>query len=232
VGDGSGIALYCRFGTDALMLDRRIMIAAAALALSGGPALAAGVPAGVVQGDMSLGDPKAKVHVTEYASASCPHCARFDQEVWPAFKKKYVDTGRVYYTLKEFLTPPQEVAAAGFLIARCGGKAKYFPILDGVFRSQAEWTSDSVREPLLKVAKAHGLTEAQVDACTSDEAALKALNARFEAAMGKDGVRSTPTFDINGQRIEGETDLATLDAAIAKARSAAAGPAASQRKGR
>lgn len=211
------------------MLDRRIMIAAAALALVGGPALAAGVPAEAVQGDMSLGNPKAKVRVTEYASASCPHCARFDEEVWPAFRKKYVDTGRVYFTLKEFLTPPPEVAAAGFLIARCGGKAKYFPILDGVFRSQTEWTSDSVREPLLKVAKAHGLTEAQVDACTSDEAALKALNARFEAAVGKDGVHSTPTFDINGQRIEGETDLATLDAAIAKAESAAAAP---RRKGR
>ncbi|HSV04447.1 MAG TPA: thioredoxin domain-containing protein [Phenylobacterium sp.] len=203
------------------MLDRRIMIAAAALALSGGPALAAGVPAEAVQGDMSLGNPRARVHVVEYASASCPHCARFDEDVWPAFKRTYVDTGRAYYTLKEFLTPPQEVAAAGFLIARCGGKARYFAILDGVFRSQAEWESGDVRTPLMKVAAANGLSQAQVDACLADAAALKALNARFEAAMAKDNVHSTPTFDINGQRIEGETDLATLGAAISKAEAAA-----------
>ena len=84
---------------------------------------------------MSLGDPKAKVRVIEYASASCSHCARFNNEVFPAFKAKYIDTGRVHYTLKEFLTPPVEVAAAAFLLARCTGKDRYFSTLDAVYKS-------------------------------------------------------------------------------------------------
>jgi protein-disulfide isomerase len=123
-------------------------LAAVAFALAAAPALAA-VPAESVKGDMSLGDPKAKVQVTEYASASCPHCAHFDETVFPAFKAKYIDTGRVHYTLKEFLTPPAEVAAAGFLLARCGGTATYFPILHGVFKSQAEWgaAASPIRPP-------------------------------------------------------------------------------------
>ena len=197
-------------------LSRRIVLAAAALGLAAGPALA-GVPADAVKGDMSLGDPKAKVQVVEYASASCPHCARFDTEVFPAFKKKYIDTGRVHYTLKEFLTDPAEVAAAGFLTARCGGKAKYFTILDQVFRSQPQWQAGDIGQIITKVGEANGLTEAQVNSCLTDQAALDALNARILTAENNDKINSTPTFVINGTRIEGETTLAALDAAIAKA---------------
>jgi len=197
-------------------LSRRIVLAAAALGLAAGPALA-GVPADAVKGDMSLGDPKAKVQVVEYASASCPHCARFDTEVFPAFKKKYIDTGRVHYTLKEFLTDPAEVAAAGFLTARCGGKAKYFTILDQVFRSQPQWQAGDIGQIITKVGEANGLTEAQVNSCLTDQAALDALNARILTAENNDKINSTPTFVINGRRIEGETTLAALDAAIAKA---------------
>src|SRR5947209_4959228 len=135
--------------------SRRIVLAAAGLALAAGQA-AAGVPAEAVNGDMSLGNPKAAVRVVEYASASCPHCAHFNETVFPAFRKKYIDTGRVQYTLKEFLTPPAEVAAAGFLVARCGGRAKYFTILDQVFRSQAQWEAGDIGQIITKVGVKNG----------------------------------------------------------------------------
>ena len=93
------------------MLSRRLLIAAVAVAgltLSG---CNKGGPNAPAAGDMSLGNANAKIQVTEYASASCSHCARFNNTVFPAFKAKYIDNGKVYYTLKEFLTPPEEVAA-------------------------------------------------------------------------------------------------------------------------
>jgi protein-disulfide isomerase len=90
--------------------------------------------------DMTMGDPKAAVKMVEYASASCSHCATFNNTVFPAFKAKYIDTGKVGYTFKEFLTPPVEVAAAGFLTARCAGKDKYFSVVDAIFRAQNEVT--------------------------------------------------------------------------------------------
>ena len=196
-------------------LSRRIVLAAAALTLAAGPALA-GVPADALNGDMSLGNPKAKVHVVEYASASCPHCAHFDEEVFPAFKKKYIDTGRVQYTLKEFLTDPPEVAAAGFLVARCGGRAKYFTILDQVFRSQPEWRTGDIGQIITKVGVANGVTEAQVNSCLTDQAALMALNSRVVVAADKDKIESVPSLVVNGKTVDGVT-LADLDKAIAEA---------------
>ena len=191
----------------------------AGLAL-GGCAKAPPDPASVAQADdMSLGNPQAKVRVIEYASASCPHCAQWDAEVFPAFKAKYVDTGKVRYTLKEYLTDPEAIAAAGFMLARCAGKDRYFPVLDAVFKGQEEMVeSKDVRGVLARIAKdPGGLTEAQLDACMRDTAAEKALAARVDRHEHVDKVDSTPTFIINGKRTEGEMTLPELDAAIAQA---------------
>lgn len=196
-------------------LTRRRAIAAGA-----GAALLAGrAGAAVVAGDMSLGNPKAPVKVVEYASLSCSHCARFNEETFPAFKKKYIDTGRVHYTLKELLTPPQQVAAAGFLMARCAGPSKYFKVVDEVFRSQPRWNSGNIKPVFVEIAKANGLSEAQFNACLADQAALDELQGRVRKAVEQDKVTGTPTFVINGKRLEGSTvpSLVELDAAIAAA---------------
>jgi protein-disulfide isomerase len=194
-----------------------LTLAGAAL---GGCAKTAADPAAAPQADdMSLGDPKAKVAVIEYASASCPHCARWNAEVFPIFRAKYVDTGKVSYTLREYLTDPQALAAAGFMLARCAGKDRYFPVIDAVFKGQDEMVqSHDVRGVLARIAKdPGGLSEAQLDACMRDTAAEKALTARVERHLHVDKVTSTPTFIINGKRTEGEMTLPELDAAIAQA---------------
>jgi len=169
--------------------------------------------------DMSMGDPKAPVKMVEYASASCTHCATFNNTVFPAFKAKYIDTGKVHYTLKEFLTPPNELAAAGFLTARCAGKEKYFSVLDAIFRSQQEiFQTGDMRGVLLRVAQSAGLTESQFNTCITDETALKALNARVERAIKQDRITGTPAFFINGKSVgSGEISLAALEKAVAEA---------------
>ena len=169
--------------------------------------------------DMTMGDPKAPVKMVEYASASCTHCATFNNTVFPAFKAKYIDTGKVHYTLKEFLTPPNELAAAGFLTARCAGKDRYFSVLDAIFRSQQEiFQTGDMRGVLLRVAQSAGLTENQFNTCITDETALKALNARVERAIKQDKITGTPAFFINGKSVgEGEISLAALEKAVAEA---------------
>jgi len=204
------------------MLARRFLVAsalAAALALGGCAKPAADGAMKPQADDMSLGDPAAKVQVVEYASASCPHCAAFAIDVFPAFKAKYVDTGKVRYTLREYLTDPAAIAAAGFLLARCAGKDRYFPVLNAVFRGQQEMVkTGDVRGVLARIAKSPGgLTEAQLDACMRDEAAEKALAARADRHLHADKVTVTPTFIINGRRFEGGMTLPELDAAIAQA---------------
>ena len=193
------------------MYDRRTLLALP-LALAAGRAAAAPGVAGPQ--DMSLGNPKAPVKVVEYASVTCPHCAHFNETVFPAFKAKYVDTGKVQYTLKEYLTEPAQVAAAGFLMARCAGPKRYFDVVDQLFRSQARWKGD-LAPIFLEIAKANGLTEDQFKACITDEKGLTALNARAQAAYEADGVTGTPTLFVNGKQV-GAT-MAEIEAAIAAA---------------
>ena len=203
-----------------MRLIARSLALAAALILGAGAAWAGAVKAPT--GDMSLGNPKARIQVTEYASMSCPHCAHFNADVFPELKRKYIDTGKVHYTLKEFLTPPEQVAATGFILARCGGAAKYFPMVDGVFRSQSQWTQGNIFPVLLGVAQANGMTEDQVKACMADTDALKALNDRVQAAVEKDHIESTPTLVVNGKAIPNDTEVTVeiLEKAIADAKPA------------
>lgn len=201
-----------------MAFSRREALAAAALAaaLAVGPAAAA--PGVAEPGDMSLGNPKARVTVVEYASLTCPHCAEFNATVFPAFKAKYVDTGRVHYTLKELPTPPQQVAVAGFLLARCNGAtpAKYFKVVDEVFRSQPRWRQGQVKAVLQEIGRANGVSDAQFDACLRDEAQIQAMDARVRRVLAEDGIQSTPSFFVNGKAVDVHT-LADLDAAIAAA---------------
>jgi protein-disulfide isomerase len=203
-------------------LTRRLLVAAAAgvgaLALSACNQ-AGGGAAAVSTDAMTMGDPKAPVHFEEYASTTCSHCGRFATEVFPQFKAKYIDTGKVRYTYHEFLTPPEPVAAAGVLLARCAGKDKYFSVLDALFHSQEEmFRTGDARGTLLKVAQSAGMTEDQFNACVSDEKAAEALNARVEASIKGRNITSTPTFIFNGKKVkEGEMTMAELDAAVAEA---------------
>ena len=168
--------------------------------------------------DMTLGKANAPVTVIEYGSASCSHCAAWNNEVFPAFKAKYIDTGKVRYVFREFITAPPQLAAAGFLLARCAGRDKYFATLDNVFHAQAEvFRTGDIKAPLVAVAAKAGLSEPQFMACVSDQKAFDALNARVETWSDQAKIQVTPTFDINGKRYEGGQSLAALDAAIAAA---------------
>lgn len=175
--------------------------------------------------DMTLGNAKAKVVVVEYASLSCPHCARFHDNVFPALKKKYIDTGKVQFVWREFITSPAEIAVPATMLARCAGRDRYFQVVDRVFATQKEMYDDGtvagVHRILRREAATLGVDSAAYDACMQNETEFEALKARLERASTEDKVEGTPTFDVNGKRVDPplgrEMDLATLDAAIAAA---------------
>ena len=204
------------------MPSRRLIAAAAVMALLALGGCGRGAVSSAdhpMADDMTLGNPNAPVKVVEYASAACPHCARFGLEVFPAFKAKYIDTGKVSYTLKEYLTEPEVLAAGGFLLARCAGKDRYFPVLNAVFRAQNEMVqTGAYRDVLSRIAKAEGGMSADAfTACMRDKPAQQALSARVTRHLQVDKIEAVPTFVINGTRFEGEMTLPELDQAIAKA---------------
>jgi protein-disulfide isomerase len=179
----------------------------------------------VTADDMSMGAANAKVTMIEYASVACPHCARFNNEVFPAFKAQFIDTGKVHYVFREMLVGGQaeeSMAAAGFLMARCAGKDKYFGVVDAIFHGQeAMFQSGDIRGGLLKIAEAAGMTQPQFDACISDDKQILALNNRVDTYTKRDNITGTPTFIINGKKLDGEQSLATLASAVNAAQAAA-----------
>ncbi len=167
-----------------------------------------------------MGSPRAKVTVTEYASVACPHCAKFDAEVFPAVKARYIDTGKVRFALREMLVGDQgmyQVAAAGFLLARCTGQAHYFDVVEAMYRAQPQiFDTGDLKGVLTRIARDNGLSEPQMEACVSDQAALDALTARQKLAQA-DHVTGTPTFMVDGKILDEhgrDPDLALFDAAL------------------
>jgi protein-disulfide isomerase len=158
--------------------------------------------------DMALGPKDAAVTITEYASMTCPHCAVFNEQVFPKIKKEYIDTNKVRYIFREF--PLDIKAAAGSMLSRCIAKddaPKYFAVTDMLFRQQNDWVMKNTTETLTRIGKQAGLTQQQVEACLKDQALLDKIAADQKYASDVLKVDSTPTFFINGEKIKGETSF-------------------------
>lgn len=165
--------------------------------------------------DMALGPANAPVTITEYASMTCPHCADFNEKVFPKIKSEYLDTNKIRYVFREF--PLDIKAAAGSMLARCIAKddsGKYFAVIDMLFKQQNDWVVKNTTETLTRIGKQAGLSQQAVEECLKDQALLDKIAAdqKFAAEVLK--VNSTPTFFINGEMIKGDTRFEEFDKRI------------------
>ncbi|GEO13087.1 DsbA family protein [Microvirga aerophila] len=192
--------------------------AATALIMTSFPALAQNVaPQDLAVpgplGDVALGPADAKVTIIEYASLTCSHCAAFHKESWPELKKRYVDTGKVRFILREF--PLDPLATAGFMLARCDGEGKYYPITDLLFDQQRNWAfTEKPLDALRSMMRQAGFSQEKFDACLKDQKLYDAVNAVKNRGMDQFKVDSTPTFFINGQRHPGNLSIDELEKII------------------
>jgi protein-disulfide isomerase len=209
-----------------IQLSRRLAIGAlAALTVTPlwaeGEAPAATTPAAPVIEVMSLGNPDATVTVIEYASFTCPHCANFHKDVFEQLKADYIDTGKINFVYREVYFDRFGLWAG--MLARCGGKDKYFPVAKMIYETQQVWIGDgqpaTIAENLKKIGLTVGMTGEQVDACLNDQVMAEALVADFQANMDVDQIEGTPTFIINGEKTTGEMPYeqfkAMIDTALA-----------------
>ena len=164
--------------------------------------------------DLALGPADAKVTVVEYASMTCGHCAHFTKEVLPAFKKKYVDTGKVRYIFREF--PLDNLAAATSMLARCAAPDKTFPLIEVLFEKQNDWAfgEGNPVPRLFEIAKQAGFTQESFDKCLTDQKLLDEITAGRTRASEVFGVSATPTFYINGKKLDGLPTMEKFDQMI------------------
>lgn len=161
-------------------------------------------------GEKILGQETAPVTIVEYASLTCPHCADFHSTTLPDLKAKYIDTGKARLIMREF--PLDQLAWAGFMVARCSDPSKYFAVLNVLYQQQKTWAqSQDPATELFKIAKQTGMTKDQFDACLKNEDMAKGIIAVKDKASENFGVQSTPTFFINGEMMRGHQTLAKFE---------------------
>ena len=162
-------------------------------------------------GEMSLGAEQSKVTLTEYASATCPHCAAFHAETYGKLKAEYIDTKKIKFVFREF--PLNDAALAAFMIARAAPKESYFPLIDAYFNTLQTWTAGNWVDGLFDIAKQAGFTREKFDATLKDEALAKGILAIRDAGA-KFGVSGTPAFFINGEIYEGDRTFEAFKAKL------------------
>jgi protein-disulfide isomerase len=164
--------------------------------------------------DMALGPEKAPVTIYEFASMSCPHCAAFEQNVFPMIRSKYIDTGKVRYVFREF--PLDIKAAAASMLARCianGDAEKFFGAIDTMFKQQVPLMTQT-HETLQAIGKQAGMDDKGAETCVKDQPMLDKLSADQKFANEELKVDATPTFFINGTMSKGAMSFEEFEAKL------------------
>jgi len=153
--------------------------------------------------DLVVGKADAPITVVEYASMTCGHCAHFHNTVFPTLKEKYIDTGKVRFIMREF--PLDNLAAAASMLARCAGEGKALPLISALFAKQDDWAfvKGDPRPELLKFAKQAGFTQESFEKCLTDQKLLDDISSIRSRAADTFGVNATPTFFVNGKKLNG-----------------------------
>jgi protein-disulfide isomerase len=153
--------------------------------------------------DLFVGDPDAPITVIEYASMTCPHCARFHTDVYPQLKENFIDTGKVKFVFREVYF--DKFGLWSGMLARCGSPDRYFPFVDLLFKKQDEWrqgnSDQEIVGNLFKLGRQTGLTDEEMTACVQNQEMAQALVADYQLKSGQDGISATPTFVIDGEKV-------------------------------
>lgn len=188
------------------------------------------------EGGYRMGNPDAPLKLIEYGSRACPYCAQFDAEGYPALKDGLIKAGKLSYEFRDYpIHGPLDLAP--IMLGHCVSAEAFFPILDQMMKSQptlltkAQEVAQSAQglppqqlathfaEGLgyIEFMKQRGLPEAQARQCLSDPKALDLIAKRYDAANKEFNVAGTPTFILNGRKLESVGDWAKLQPALAAA---------------
>ena len=147
--------------------------------------------------DHVLGSADAPNVLIDYASLTCPHCATFNNAVFPILRREWIDTGKLRFVMRHF--PSDQIATRASQLAECAGPDKFFQRVDLLFHRQVDWLAvDDPMAELLKVLAGDGLTPGQAQDCLANDQHLDKVIADVQSGQTL-GVRFTPTLFINDQ---------------------------------
>ncbi len=157
----------------------------------------------LIENDHVTGSGDATVTLVEYASVACGACANWHNSVYPELKKKYVDTGKIRYVFREYVTGVPEYADAGFMIALCANEQNYFKNIAFQFKNQSQifkmGQEGKARDAYVGLAKSSGLSEEEFIGCMQNQGLRDQYRATMQTGVDL-GVTGTPAFFINGEK--------------------------------
>jgi protein-disulfide isomerase len=176
------------------------------------------------EGGFRLGNPQAKVAVIEFASFTCPHCAAFAAEGFPAIRDKYVRTGKVSFEMRVALRDRADLVAA--TLAQCAGPRRYFDLAEALFAAQSDWETRAIDwdsghpagfdgpdgpatmaafaggAGLDLIAKQHGVAPGALHRCFADTAIRANVTKTTAEAWDTRKIHGTPGFVVNGVQVD------------------------------
>lgn len=158
--------------------------------------------------DPSFGAEDAELVIVEFVDYECPFCQSASDTV-RTIASRYAD--RVRVIVRDF--PVNELHANALLSAEALGCAEeqdvYWAMHDRVYASDDSLT----RDVLERLAEQSGATMSEFKSCMSSHRRLKEVEEDLATALSV-GVRGTPTFFFNGQRVEGAIPEEMFEALI------------------
>jgi protein-disulfide isomerase len=174
-------------------------------------ALAAGSPG------YDRGSEHAAISVLEFADFGCPYCARFAVETYPSLADEFVKPGLVRWKYVPFVLgmfPNGREAARAAECAADQGTAAFGRMHDRLYARQGEWTSAADPAGVFgSFAGATGLDVARFASCYGSDEPDRRIRAS-NALADRMAVRATPTFFVDGRRVEGALPVAQFRAVL------------------
>ena len=191
------------------------------------------------EGGYRMGNPEAAVKLVEYASYTCPHCAEFSETATTRLQNDYVKSGRVSWEFRPFMLFPTDPGIA--LLVRCQGAAASFLLAEQLYANQKEWVGRLQTLPEAQQAqfssmapqqrmgalvraggldqffRQRGMPEAKVDSCLANQGELEKLLAITDRGTKEFNVTGTPTFFINGDKVEDAASWQALEPSLRQA---------------
>lgn len=143
--------------------------------------------------DPVIGPDNAAITIIEFSDYQCPYCAKWHAEVFGRLREEYPEQVRIIYRdfPLESIHPEAKPAAAAATCAHEQGKFwEYHDLLINA-------GNDLGQETYLAMAREVGLDSPSFQICIEEGRYLGEVQADLEYASGL-GVRSTPTFFLNG----------------------------------
>ena len=156
----------------------------------------------IIDSDIILGDKEAKNYIIIYTSLTCPHCSDFYNKVFPIIKAELIDTHKIAYVNRSFLS--DRVAIAGTMLAFCNGKEEYYTMLKVLFAKSSYWVMDSnYLQALEKIASLAGISPAKFEQCLANKELQESLFLAQKEAVDQLNVHAIPVIIINGNQYQG-----------------------------